>query len=370
MRRSLGPLLLCASIEVALAQPAPPPSPPVPVSQAQRLRANAFLAEGDRQLAAGNIEAALGLFEAAYRELPDSQILVNIAIIQRRLGRLLDAAATCERFFADPARSAAKVARMTRELTELDAQLARLEVVVVAPTGSTVEVQLDDGRWQPSPDRPVRVMPGAHQVRARGGAGTVPVEVAVDAAAGALVPVRLDLTPPPVVETPPPIEAPPVVETPPAIEAPPRVETPPIAPRVGRFGATVAAAIDPQSGGVAGKVTLGYAATARLAVEVGGMLGGNNAVHAAATVALTTGRLRPILSAGGTIAFYRWSGEMGLLGERSRTLVGLHGAVGGEYWLTARFAAIASAAVEYYPTGEPDIHPVAITPTVGVRGRL
>jgi hypothetical protein len=85
------------------------------------------------------------LLEAAYREFPDSRILVNIALTQHALGRLLEAAATCERFLADPNRAADQVAKVTNELAAIDAKLARLEIVVVAPTGAAIEVQVDDG---------------------------------------------------------------------------------------------------------------------------------------------------------------------------------------------------------------------------------
>lgn len=114
-----------------------------------------------------------------------------------------------------------------------------------------------------------------------------------------------------------------------------------------------------------------FAAHPRVQVNVGGMLGGNRAAFVTATATLRPGVVRPTASVGGVLAFYSWNGaDHDTVGMVERTLVGARAAVGAEWWPAARVGVLAEAVAEYYPTGEPDIHPLVFTPTVGVRGRL
>lgn len=319
-----------------------------------------------RQSKAGHKAEALGLFEDAYLGYPDSRILLNIALTQRELGRLVDAAETYQRFLDDPARPADRVAQADAALAELAPQLGHLQLEVASTTDAAVEVAIDDGAWRPLPaGRLVHVGPGAHRVRARGGGAQVTAEVTVDAAAGAVVAVALRLIDEVVPEVaPPPPPALPVEA--PAVPDPATPARPP-----GRFGAMVAIAIDPASSGAAAVIAATFAAHPRVQVNVGGMVGGNNAAFVTATAALLPGRLRPTATVGGVLAFYSWSGADHMsVGTIERTLVGGHAALGVEWWPGPRVGVLAEAAVEYYPSGEPDIHPLVFTPTVGVRGRL
>ncbi|MBK7078157.1 MAG: hypothetical protein IPH44_38415 [Myxococcales bacterium] len=354
-------LLAVVGIPATRAQPSP--TDPVADSPA-KLRAKALNAAAVQQSRAGNKVAALGLFEDAYREFPSAALLFNIGTTQRELARLADAAATFEKFLADPQRPADRVAQATTALAELTAQLAVIEFAVVAPAADSVEIAIDGAAWRPlSSSSRVFVMPGDHVVRARSGGGA-PVEVTVAGVAGAAVVAALTLEP---VATS--AEPPPAVAPPPASERAEVVPAPTAAP--GRFGAMVAVAVDPASSGVTALVAATFAAHQRVQVNVGGMLGGNRAAFVTATATLRPGVLRPTASVGGVLAFYSWNGaDHDTVGMVERTLVGARAAVGAEWWPAARVGVLAEAVAEYYPTGEPDIHPLVFTPTVGVRGRL
>jgi hypothetical protein len=355
-------LLAAAGTPNAHAQPSP--ADPATDSPA-KLRAKALNAAAVQQSRSGNKVAALGLFEDAYREFPSASLLFNIATTQRELGRLADAAATFEKFLGDPERPADRVAQATTALTELTAQLAVIELAVVAPAADTVEIAIDGAAWRPlASSSRVFVMPGEHVVRARSG-GNAPVEVTVAGVAGAVVVAALTLE---VAATSP--EPPPAVTSQRhASERAEVVPAPTAAP--GRFGAMVAVAVDPASSGVTALVAASFAAHPRVQVNVGGMLGGNRAAFVTATATLRPGVVRPTASVGGVLAFYSWNGaDHDTVGMVERTLVGARAAVGAEWWPAARVGVLAEAVAEYYPTGEPDIHPLVFTPTVGVRGRL
>ena len=59
-----------------------------------------------------------------------------------------------------------------------------------------------------------------------------------------------------------------------------------------------------------------------------------------------------------------------LIGMSERMLLGVRGAVGAEYWFSSKIGALVMAGAEYYPTGAPDIEPLIVTPSVGVRARM
>ncbi|MEZ4403071.1 MAG: tetratricopeptide repeat protein [Kofleriaceae bacterium] len=368
---ALALVAIAAGAAPASAQPTPPGAAPTADPPA-KLRARALVSEGNRLSGAGRKADALSLFEDAFREYPDPIILVNIGITLRELGRLVDAAEALQRSIDDPTAAPEIVARATAELAQVDRSLGRLVLEPETMAAAPVEVAVDDEPWRLlPPSRTLHVLPGARRVRARGGGATVVVEVAVAIAAGAeqAVPLRLIDEPPPPPPPPPVITVAPVAARLPAPERPERPDV--AAGRPGRFGATVGLVVDPSTPGAAALIAIAIAAHPRLTLDLGGLVGGNNALLVSATGAVSTGRLRPTVSVGGVVAFYRADRPtMVLPREVARTLVGARVAAGLEYWRTARLGLRLEAAVEYYPSGQPDIHPLIFTPTIAARARL
>lgn len=352
--------MLVAFRPLASAQPAP--APPTQTPPPAQLRATAITAAAQEQWKRGNKETALGLFQDAYREWPSSGALHNLAFAQRGLGLLVDAADSYRRFLEadhDPARHDLA----TTALAELRAQLGEIVFDVTTANDAPVEIAVDGEAWRALPDRrAVLVLPGSHVVLARGGGGDRRFEQSVELTAAGTVTLTIALISEPA--APPPPVAPPVLETPEPGSS--RPASPP-----GRFGAMVAVAIDPSSAGASALVAATFAAHPRVQLDLGGLIGGNNAAFVSVTGALTRGALRPTVSLGGVLAFHSWSGaDHDTVGMVERTLVGLRVSAGAEWWLSPRFGATLAAAAEYYPSGEPDIHPLIFTPTLGVRGRL
>lgn len=359
---------LAAVVPTAQAQPTPPPAPTPPADPPAdppaKLRAAAISAAAKAQWKNGNREVALGLFQDAYREWPSSGALYNLAQAQRGLGRLVEAADNFRRFLDDPTHEASRDQLATTALAELTAQLGVITFEVTTATSAPVQLAFDGEPWRDLPaQRAVFVLPGTHVVTARGGGVTRIVETTVEVAAGGSVALAVSL-----VDEPPAMPMPPLPE--PIVERPEPAPTAPAA-QPGRFGALVGVSFAPAAPGAAGLVAVTYAARPRVQLDLGGLLGGNNAVFVSATGALSRGALRPTVSLGGLVAFHSWSGtDHGSFGMVDRTLVGVRAGAGIEWWSSPRLGVLATAAAEYYPTGEPDIHPLIFTPTLGVRGRL
>ena len=355
---------LGALAPLARAQPAPAPPPTAPADPPAKLRSDAVNTAAQAQWNLGNKDAALGLFQDAYREWPSTALIYNIAQAQRGLGQLVEAADSYRRFLDAPDHDVTRHDRATAALGELRAQLGEIVFDVTTATDEPVQIALDGEAWRELPPRrAVLVMPGTHVVLARGGGGDRRFEQSVDLAAAGTVTLTIALISEPATPPPPPV-AQPIVETP--EPGPAQPSTPP-----GRFGAMVAVAIDPASAGASAQVAVTFAAHPRVQLDLGGLIGGNNAAFVSVTGALTLGALRPTISLGGVVAFYSWSGaDHNSVGMIDRTLVGVRAGAGLEWWATPRLGVLATAAVEYYPSGEPDIHALIVTPTLGVRGRL
>lgn len=182
---------------------------------ATRARAQALLVEGVKQLDARAFDQALANFLEAYGQFPSPKILLNIAATLREMGRRADAANTYQRYLADPATGAARVAEVKQLLLELDAQLTILNVRVT-PRGA--EVSIDGGPFIPvGSSLQTRVRPGIHLVRVRQGAAIGEVTVngfegetkEVAAAAPVDAPAPPTVVTPPTAVTPPPAVVPP-----------------------------------------------------------------------------------------------------------------------------------------------------------------
>ena len=173
-RASLAAVALAARAAAAQTAAPPPALPSVPQDPAIAVDnpaiqplVQALMTEGVRQLRARAFAQALANFLEAYARFPSPRILLHIASTLQDMGRLADAANTYQRYLADPARGAERIAEVEDLLRKLDAQLTIL-TVRVAPDGA--EISIDGGPFIPVGRTLVtRVRAGLHLVRIRNG---------------------------------------------------------------------------------------------------------------------------------------------------------------------------------------------------------
>lgn len=171
--RSVCALILVAVPAVAKADGAPKkqdaPKPDAPKAGAPedpkagpREAAQSLLQEGNQLVGSGDYVEALGKFEEAYKVFPSPKLLLNIGTTQRLLGRSSDAAATYERYLADPEHDPKREAEVKRIIGEIDAVVSRIKVKVTTP-GAGVKVDGKEIGKGPI-DITLRVDPGEHTV--------------------------------------------------------------------------------------------------------------------------------------------------------------------------------------------------------------
>jgi hypothetical protein len=125
--------------------------------------------EAAKDEAAGNWAAALERFERVARVKPTPQVLLHIALCQRRLGRLVAALDSSTRALAAAEvgglTDVVPVAREMRDSLEQEVPQLRLQAPAAPPA---LEVVLDGKLLAPDEiARPLRVDPGPHRVEAR-----------------------------------------------------------------------------------------------------------------------------------------------------------------------------------------------------------
>ena len=391
--------VLLAPIQPVAAQPTPAGAP---TSTAQT-RAEALMAAGKARVAAKDFAGALALFSDAYREFPDPKYFIAIGVALERLGRDLEAADYYQRYLDSPELDPVRAVEVRKGLASVDARLGRLQIVVLGPPSS--EVQIGDQPWGAPVAAPVRVQPGAYRVRARFPGRTV-VETAGSVPAGDTVEVRLDLT---LVRRPPAIPAPapppplpavsPEIEPAAAPPAPVRVAVtpppgPPVAPAVAVsrpgptprrpsslsvFAGAIGAVADP---GVRGLLGLGYEPDRRIRLGLDIILGPGPGVAPRGTLYLTGGRLRPTMSIGVPVRrLERLDNPMSRPcslavvdpdASRSPSIeLAIHGGVGLEWRASQRLALTAELGYERYLGIDSCLNVAGVvTPMAGLVGRL
>jgi Flp pilus assembly protein TadD len=125
-------------------------------------KAQELLTEGNRLVREGDFGAALLKYRTAFELFPSPKLLINIGTALRHTGRNAEAAATYERYLADPEADPARRAELERILADLDRLVGRLDVEAAEPD---VRVSVD-GQLVDLSDRHVvvRVDPGPHTV--------------------------------------------------------------------------------------------------------------------------------------------------------------------------------------------------------------
>lgn len=347
-------------------RPRPPqeaaPEPVVPSSSASsgapaaqspatdKLDAKALMQSGLKLYAARDFLGALAVFKTAYARFASTKILLNIGTTLTKLDRKAEAANAYQRYLDAADSDRAKHGEVKKVLGELDAAVTVLELEI---TPGEAELQINDEDWAPAASAiHHRVAPGPVTVRARHPAYQ-PDEQVLRGSPGARLPVAIALVelPPP-----PPAPAPRIV-----IDQGIRVATPaPVEPPRSRFGLSAVAHVDVYNLGGAGLFGITVDVTRRLELQAAALLGKHVGGYAAASFAIITGKLRPILSAG--VPIFASSGAR----------FSVRGAGGVEIEVSRHLTLIAEIGVEHVFNPEPMVgaKPVLVVPAIGAAGRL
>lgn len=115
----------------------------------------------------GQDAAALAEFERAYELSPAWQVLYNIARVRARIGHVVEAVDTFERYLREGGGSLApeRAAEVRAELARLRVRIARVTVETNVPASTIVVDGVDVGRT-PLP-APLRIAAGRHRIGAR-----------------------------------------------------------------------------------------------------------------------------------------------------------------------------------------------------------
>ncbi len=190
MRRSILVGLAVGSLLATRAAPALAASADDPIAYQQHLKAAAQLIE-EEDFAGAEVE-----LEAAYAAQKKPQPLLEIARCEKARYRQPQAIAALERALAEQGArmSPAERAAAQKDLSDLQASLARLEVAV-SPKGATLRL---DGEDLPASalSGPIVLGPGAHRLEARLD-GHVPSAQTVTLGSGEKVTVKIELSPAP-----------------------------------------------------------------------------------------------------------------------------------------------------------------------------
>jgi hypothetical protein len=154
-----------------------------------KLTAEAYFSEGERQFAAGEFLAAAASFYNAYRVAPHPAVLVNIAVSYDQAGRVLEAVESYRRYLTEMGQSAVEESVRAR-LAELEKKVGDINVTCSV---SPCEVSVNG---VPRGGAPVTVvvLPGTNAVEANG-EGVAPSRDEVFVSAGQRLDLRLTLAP-------------------------------------------------------------------------------------------------------------------------------------------------------------------------------
>lgn len=309
--------------------------------------AKALLQSGLKLFAAKDYLGALAVFKDAYARFPSGKILLNIGTTLVKLDRPAEAANAYQGYLDSPDVDPAKRDETSRILAELDKRVGVLEIT---STPSDAEIELA-GEWRPATAiKRTRVAPGELTIKARR-ATYKPLTRTVTARAGATETLALALELEPVATTP----IPDAGEPAPGPALTRRLDT----DARSRFGGIALAHVDPSNGGAAAILGVAVTLTERVSVRAAAIVGPYFGGYAGGSVALMTGRVRPIVA----VAMPMFSSD----GLR----FAVRGAGGVELQLTQSFAMIAELGVEHLLNPQDSVtSPTLFVPALGVSGRL
>lgn len=335
--------------------------------QSEQLAKKLFL-EGNRKLRHGDYAGAVTQYRAAYAQMSNPKILHNLAVTLALLGRNVEAADTYETYLRDPARNPHRVAAVEKRLRELEAKIGRLTVEI---NERDARVYVDGKQLSGSGALSRRVEPGHHVISA-GKAGYRGSRIDVTIGAGETRVVSFQLVR--AVEALPTTTAAPPVHRTTSTTMSSRTAIEPdddsgssatLARRAparapGRLGVYLRSDIDGNSLGRGAVLTaaVAYRATERLQLGIGGIVAASPGVYAGGTVALTSGRVRPVLLAGVPIQL------------AEQVLVGVHAAAGVQLGLGRQLGLLMTAGVEHFFRAPADFQRTIFVPSVGLTWRL
>lgn len=178
-------------------------------------RAEAAFKRGGAAFDAGKLEVALANYQESYALWPRPRTLLNLGVVLRKLGRVAEAANLLAEYVEHEAADLERVEAVRKTLTELDAEVGRLQI---AALGSG-DVELDGKLLEAAQlARPVRVSVGRHRLTQDGDA----VEIAISQ--GQQMPIEVGRARPVVAA---PVAPPPVVAVEPKPVVKARTSSPP-----------------------------------------------------------------------------------------------------------------------------------------------
>ena len=163
---------------------------PLPKRSESEVRAEKWFRAGLEQSRAGDQQAALASFSAAYADVPSVDILWNLASTERRVGRTIAALAHLRAYITHPSARADRRPMAEQWIEELSAQVAQVRIV------SSAETSIDG-----VPRSGADLLPGIHTVSARCEDRTK--NLAIDVAAGDQKEIAIACEQPAVVAAPP-----------------------------------------------------------------------------------------------------------------------------------------------------------------------
>ena len=344
---SVGVTIGFASLATeAHAQPA---GPDKPGAGGDKGDAKALMSSGLKLFAAKDYLGALSVFQTAYVRFPSAKILLNIGTTLVKLDRKAEAANAYQGYLDSPDVEPAKKVEVVKVLAGLDVEVGVVELTV---TPADAEVQLGTGEWiAPAQHARARVPPGSFTVRARK-PGWKPAEQTSSVAAGGQRSLTLTLDAEPVAANPDAGGAT-LTTGPTSIRTVVEPERPP-----SKLGLLAIAHVDPQNKGGAVLVGVAFDVASRITLQAAALLGPVSGGYAGVTVALLTGRVRPILVAG--LPIFVASGAR----------VSSRAAAGVEIAFNRHLAVVAEVGVEHVFNPEPNVVHTMFVPAVGVIGRL
>lgn len=280
---------------------------------------------------------ALATFKSAYKQFASSKILLNIGTTLRQLGRNAEAANTYQRYLQAADSDPAKRADVEKVLAELDATVA-VVTLDTEPTGAEVTINTD----QPlvvAKATAWRVPVGEYTISAKL-EGYEPLTTTGKLLAGQRKTITLTMVALP--------EAPDVIDQPPT----------PSPEAISHYGAMVRTHIDVSNRGAAVLVGGFYDVVDRVAVQAAGIVGPTFGAYLGTSVAILTGKVRPLVSLGAPVFFSN--------GAR----YAVRAAVGVDIRLGNHLSLFAEAGAEYQFNPEADISKTTFIPALGILGRL
>ncbi len=295
---------------------------------------------GNKLFEEKNYLGALAVYKEAYERFPNVKILINIGITLNKLERFADAANALQKYVDDKDADPAMRPEFAKAIADIDKSVGVLELQVDPPD---TQIQVNDGDWI-APTKLYRVPAGNVTINGKkDGYRAETKTLSINAGERQTVTLGLSLLPRQTDTK--------VVYVDTGLGA--QAEGP-----RSRVGAYAMEHLDIPHKGAATLIGVTFDVIDRVRVEGAAILGPNYGGFAGATVALLTGKFRPIVSVGVPI----------FISDGAR--YGMRGAGGLELQLSRHLALVAELGVEYMLNPEDDIKELVFIPAVGALGRL